>query len=108
MLSVSRLCLVVVAARPMLIAAVMTPKQKITFNTRFVAGFICTPHKRKTGISDVVRSMTHDKTVYVSLKRAWDASQLTSIYLCYHDKLLFREAFCTWHLGVKSLERNTP
>ena len=64
--SVSRLCLVVVAARPMLIAAVIMPKQKMTFKTRFVDGLMSTPHKRKTGTSDMVISMQQDRTIRVS------------------------------------------
>lgn len=57
--------LVVVTALPMLIAAVITPKQNITLNTNFVDDFIWTPLRRKTGTKAVVISITHDSTADV-------------------------------------------
>ena len=53
---------VMVAARPMLRAAVTTPRPKMMSKVIFVLRFICTFHKRKAGMHAVMISIIQART----------------------------------------------
>ena len=55
--------LFVVAARPMLIAAVIRPRPKMVCRMYLVRGFIFTFHSKKIGMIAVVISVTHEITL---------------------------------------------
>ena len=57
----------VVAARPMLSAAVIRLRPKRAFNCRLVLFLILTSHSRNNGIKAVEMSHTHERAVQISI-----------------------------------------
>lgn len=80
-MSASQELLFVVAARPMLSPAVMSPRPNMAFRTILVRRRICRPQRRDSGMSAVAMSMMQANTDGLELAQAIPTVGSAPIYL---------------------------